>query len=258
MQFWFNTDIEVWLFFERPFPAASLFDSGVFYPRYCMKNTLKVESRVFRLSNILHYHVYALLTWGHSTLRIDSLKQQNFRLKLKYIVFPDNDWNNNRTEWKCIFATTQGAQPINNKQLEQQIPIFPQSERLPQGLRSWRTRWRRRTPWPAPACAGWCASAPRHAPRPPAGSWRDRPGPCSGPSSSGPWSPPGSHNTSLSGDITLKETCSRFRKQVTTSMQSREYWLGQTVGSKPQTKMSPFLLMINCWAHTMRGLDSWH
>lgn len=87
-----------------------------------MKDTLKVESRVFRLSNILHYYVSALLTWGHSTLRSDSLKQQNFRLKSKYIVFPDNNWNNNWTDWKCIFATTQGAQPINNKQLEQQIP----------------------------------------------------------------------------------------------------------------------------------------
>lgn len=55
-----------------------------------------------------------------------------------------------------------------------------------------------------------------------------------------------------------KEMCSRYRKQVSTSMWSREYWLGQTVGSKAQKKTSPFLLMINCWAHTMRGLDSWH
>lgn len=64
--------------------------------------------------------------------------------------------------------------------------------------RTWgRSRWRWRTPGPAPACAGWCASAPRRAPARPAGSSRGRWGPCSGPSSSGPWAPPGWHNTLL-------------------------------------------------------------
>lgn len=67
----------------------------------------------------------------------------------------------------------------------------------PRGRRWWRTRWRWRTPWPGPACGGWCISAPRRAPVLPAWSWCDRPGPCLGPSSSGSWVSPESCNKVL-------------------------------------------------------------